>query len=85
MRFFSSQSKTLILGLLRKKQTRRLGVLKGGADNIRNHPFFRHPDWSWSKLQAHELEPPFPVELEGNDDLCNLYYLFCQPFLASTF
>eukprot|EP00494_Astrolonche_serrata_P025298 UN25559 len=34
---FSKESKTLIMNLLRKKATRRLGVIRGGASNIRKH------------------------------------------------
>merc|ERR1712048_1231720 len=55
-RFFSKPSKTLILGLLRKKQTRRLGVMKGGADKIRDHPFFAEPITDKNTGDVHEWD-----------------------------
>jgi len=71
-RFFSKTSKTLILGLLRKKQTRRLGVIKGGADTIRNHPFFEQAEeWDWESLQNQTMQPPIIPELEDAFDLHN--------------
>ena len=51
--FFSKASRKLILGLLRKKQTRRLGVIAGGAQKIRDHEFFTEaPGWDWTALQV---------------------------------
>jgi len=71
-RFFSKTSKTLILGLLRKKQTRRLGVIKGGAETIRNHPFFEQAEeWDWESLQNQTMQPPIIPELEDAFDLHN--------------
>lgn len=71
-RFFSKPAKTLILGLLRKKQTRRLGVKRGGPDLIRAHPFFSQaPGWSWSELQAQTMKAPLPVHVTSTKDLQN--------------
>jgi len=71
-RFFSKTSKTLILGLLRKKQTRRLGVIKGGAETIRKHPFFMQAEeWSWDALQDQTMTPPIIPELADDFDIQN--------------
>jgi len=71
-RFFSKNAKTLILQLLRKKATRRLGVVKGGAQRIREHPFFTEaPEWSWESLQDQELTPPIIPKLEDEFDIQN--------------
>jgi len=71
-RFFSKNAKTLILQLLRKKATRRLGVVKGGATRIREHPFFTEaPDWSWESLQDQTMEPPIIPKLEDQFDIQN--------------
>lgn len=44
-RHFDSAAKELIKGLLVVDRTRRLGNLKGGADDIKNHRFFKGTDW----------------------------------------
>lgn len=52
---FQKESKSLIKGLLQPRPTSRLGVVKGGASKIKNHPFFRGFDWQallWKKLAA---------------------------------
>jgi len=70
--FFSAPSKSLILGLLRKKKTRRLGVVKGGANKIRRHDFFmKAPGWSWEALQNQQMAPPVVPKIENNVDLKN--------------
>ena len=37
--------KDLVLALLAKDPTKRLGCMLGGAEEVRAHPFFRHVDW----------------------------------------
>lgn len=44
-RHFDSAAKELVKGLLVVDRTRRLGNLKGGADDIKNHRFFKGIDW----------------------------------------
>jgi serine/threonine protein kinase len=41
----SPEVKDLILSLLRKDPLKRLGTLKGGASDVKNHPWFRGFDW----------------------------------------
>jgi len=70
--FFSKASRKLILGLLRKKQTRRLGVIAGGAQKIRDHEFFTEaPGWDWTALQEQTMEPPIIPLVKDEFDLGN--------------
>jgi serine/threonine protein kinase len=39
------QAKSLIIELLRKDKTKRLGCLHGGTDDVKRHPFFAGIDW----------------------------------------
>lgn len=66
-KYFTSQTKTLLLGLLRKKPHRRLGVKAGGANNVREHPWFE--DFEWNELQAGTMTPPLDRKIENNLDL----------------
>jgi len=70
--FFSKSARKLILGLLRKKQTRRLGVIAGGAQKIRDHEFFSEaPGWDWTALQNQTMEPPMRPVVKDEFDLRN--------------
>jgi len=70
-RFLSPEAKSIILGLLRKEPHRRLGVIKGGAANVRKQQFFKKAEFDWDKLRARELQAPFPPSLKSNEDLGN--------------
>ncbi len=54
----SDEAKNLIVSLLNRNPSRRLGAGADGADEIRRHPFFRNIDWQVVKNK--ELEPPRP-------------------------
>merc|ERR1719195_1821218 len=70
--FFSKAARKLILGLLLKKQTRRLGVIAGGAQKIRDHEFFSEaPGWDWTALQNQTMEPPMRPVVKDEFDLRN--------------
>lgn len=68
-RYFSHEAKELIKSLLRAKPTKRLGVLRGGANNIRQHSWFQ--DFDWPKLTAFELKPPITVSVKNVRDISN--------------
>ena len=68
-RYFSAEARDLIRGLLRNKPTKRLGILKGGANLIRKHPWFKGFDWK--KLNEGKLKAPIVNKVEGNTDLRN--------------
>eukprot|EP00492_Amphilonche_elongata_P000386 TRINITY_DN1207_c0_g1_i1.p1 TRINITY_DN1207_c0_g1~~TRINITY_DN1207_c0_g1_i1.p1 ORF type:complete len:251 (+),score=19.43 TRINITY_DN1207_c0_g1_i1:532-1284(+) len=69
-RYFSQESKELIKGLLRSKPVKRLGVLRGGARNIRKHSWYA--DFSWEQLNAFKMRPPIIPKVKGPDDIRNL-------------
>ena len=50
-------AKDLIRKLLTADTTRRLGCLRGGAEDIKRHPWFVRTDWD-AVLQG-TLSPPF--------------------------
>lgn len=54
--YVSSAAKDLILRLLERKPTRRLGVLAGKADDVKHHRWFTGFDWQG--LAARKLNPP---------------------------
>merc|ERR1719412_1071465 len=68
-RYFTTEAKELIKSLLRAKATKRLGVIKGGAKNIRNHPWFN--GFSWEGLTEFTLTPPIVPTVRGADDISN--------------
>ena len=68
-RYLSAQSKDLISKFLKPKSTKRLGVIKGGANLIRQHPWFK--DFNWNKLKQQTLKPPIKNKVKSHQDLSN--------------
>merc|ERR1719493_220464 len=68
-RYFTTEAKELIKSLLRAKATKRLGVIRGGAANIRKHPWFN--GFSWDGLTSFSLTPPIVPTVRGIDDISN--------------
>merc|ERR1719461_1144753 len=68
-RYFSVEARDLIKNLLRSKATRRLGVITGGADKIRNHPWYSGFDWD--ALRAGKLAPPIRPKVKDPSDVSN--------------
>lgn len=68
-RYFSAESKDLIKNLLRSKATRRLGVIAGGAENIRKHQWYKGFDWE--SIRAGKMSPPIKPKVKGADDVSN--------------
>jgi len=68
-RYLSAQSKDLITKLLKPKSTKRIGVIKGGVDLIRNHAWFA--DFSWDELRNLTLNPPIKNKVKSPTDLSN--------------
>jgi len=54
---------------LRNKPTKRLGILKGGADNIRKHAWFS--TFEWDKLCDGSMKAPIVNKVRNNQDLSN--------------
>ena len=68
-RYLSDQAKDLIGRFLKSKATKRLGVIKGGADLIRQHPWFI--EFDWKNLQTQNMKPPIRPKVKSIDDLSN--------------
>uniref|UniRef100_A0A6A7G739 cGMP-dependent protein kinase n=1 Tax=Hirondellea gigas TaxID=1518452 RepID=A0A6A7G739_9CRUS len=66
---FSHQAKDLISRLLHMKPTKRLGVVKGGATNVKEHPWF--DGFNWEALAEGRMLAPIIPEIRGDDDLSN--------------
>ncbi|XP_052183460.1 serine/threonine-protein kinase AtPK2/AtPK19-like [Diospyros lotus] len=65
----TSEAHSLLKGLLQKEPSRRLGRGPKGADEIKNHKWFR--SINWKKLDARELEPKFKPHVNGKDCTAN--------------
>jgi len=66
---FSKQAVDLIKRLLHPKPTKRLGVLKGGAKLIKQHPWFKGFDWEQFEKQT--MKAPIILPVKGKEDLSN--------------
>jgi serine/threonine protein kinase len=66
---FSKEAISLIKKLLQHKSTKRLGVVKGGAAEIKKHPWFRGFDFD--ALVARKVRPPIVPKIKHNKDLSN--------------
>jgi serine/threonine protein kinase len=63
---FSRRAVDLIKRLLHPKPTNRLGVLKGGASLIKQHPWF--DGFDWEALEKKKMAPPFVPEVKNATD-----------------
>lgn len=64
--WFSSEVGDLIIRLLDKNSSSRLGSDKSDADKIKSHPWFNGFDWR--KMANLELTPPFVPEITETDE-----------------
>ena len=68
-RHFSKSATDLIARLLHPKPTKRLGVIKGGAQSIRQHAWYSRFDWK--KMSKQQLKAPYVPRIVGPTDLSN--------------
>ena len=68
-RHFDANAKDLIRKLLQPDRTKRLGNLRGGADDIRKHKWFKGLDWE-SVLRC-EVNPPILPDVRHSTDTRN--------------
>jgi protein kinase A len=59
----------LMRGFFEKNPTRRLGVLKGGSQDVKDHPWFRNI--SWNLMNERQLRPPYRPKVSGPGDATN--------------
>ncbi|PIO70017.1 protein kinase domain protein [Teladorsagia circumcincta] len=64
--YLSVEARDLIKRLLKRHVETRLGAGPDDAEEIKQHPFFRH--LNWNLVFARELEPPFKPEMKSEED-----------------
>lgn len=64
----SNKLRNLFEGLFQKKSENRLGS-KGGANEIKNHPWFQGIDWS--ALLTKKVKAPFVPNIKSEIDVSN--------------
>lgn len=65
----SADAKDIIGKLCEVHPSKRLGNLRGGAAEVKNHPWFK--DIDWVKLYSRELEPPIKPHVSSPTDTRN--------------
>ena len=60
---YNGRARNIIKRLLHPKRTKRLGALKNGSNDVKNHPFYqkskRLEDFNWESLKKMKLTPPY--------------------------
>jgi len=68
-KYLSPESKDLISRLLKVRPTKRLGVIRGGAKLLRDHPWFTK--FEWAKLVDGTMPVPIKPDVKAIDDISN--------------
>jgi serine/threonine protein kinase len=66
---FDKDAKDLVKRLLASDRTRRLGNLKGGAEDVKKHKYFKCINWD--ELLQKKIPPPIHVSVNGEGDTSN--------------
>eukprot|EP00854_Cymbomonas_tetramitiformis_P001443 gene1443-2064_t len=66
---FSSQASDLIGKLLSPNPRRRLGCLRAGVNEVKEHPFFK--DIDWNNLLEKKVKAPYVPPVKASNDLSN--------------
>lgn len=66
-----SIAKDLVRKLLVQDRTKRLGNMKNGAEDVKNHRWFRHIDWD--DVRNKKLQPPLRPHVTHRGDTRNFY------------
>jgi len=64
-------AKDLVRKLLVQDRTKRLGNMKNGAEDVKNHRWFRHIDWD--DVRNKKLQPPVRPHVTHRGDTRNFY------------
>ncbi|KAK7847298.1 serine/threonine-protein kinase atpk2/atpk19 [Quercus suber] len=67
--FLSSESHSLLKGLLQKEASKRLGSGPTGSEEITRHKWFK--PINWKKLEARQIQPSFRPEVAGKQCVAN--------------
>eukprot|EP00218_Dolichomastix_sp_CCMP3274_P014268 CAMPEP_0170138920 /NCGR_PEP_ID=MMETSP0033_2-20121228/5288_1 /TAXON_ID=195969 /ORGANISM="Dolichomastix tenuilepis, Strain CCMP3274" /LENGTH=899 /DNA_ID=CAMNT_0010374987 /DNA_START=95 /DNA_END=2794 /DNA_ORIENTATION=- len=71
-KFFSAACKDIVKKFLVVNPTKRLGMLKAGALDVKKHPWYK--DLDWAALENRTLTPPYIPKLKANDDTSHFDY-----------
>lgn len=66
---FSKAIKDLITNILQVDRTKRYGILKNGAKDVKGHEWFKSIDWDG--LIQKKIKPPFKPKVKAADDTTN--------------
>jgi len=66
---FSKTAISLCKDLIKKQVHKRLGCLKGGGQDVMDHPYF--DGFSFEQLEAKQLKAPFTKPVEDKTDMSN--------------
>ncbi|KAI9323235.1 kinase-like domain-containing protein [Dichotomocladium elegans] len=64
--YFDPRAKDLLKRLLTSDLSKRFGNLKGGADDIKNHPWFEGVDLT--RVLSRQIRPPYIPQIRGEGD-----------------
>ena len=81
-RHFDAQAKDLIRKLIQQDRSKRFGNLKGGADDIQKHKWFRGIDWE--SIMRKEIPPPIVPEVRHPADTRNFETFSDEDLCAAT-
>jgi len=66
---FSKDAANLVKKLLQHKPTKRLGVVAGGAQLIKDHPWFQ--GFNWDDLLNRKMKPSIVPKVKSGSDMSN--------------
>lgn len=83
--YFSPEAESLLRGLLERDPTNRLGCSpeRGGADELRGHPFFADVNWDDVRIRRHETV--YKPKVKGPEDTSCIDTLFTKEGLEETY
>lgn len=67
--YISGDAKDLMKKLLQKNEYERIGTMKNGIDDIKNHSFFQNIDWN--KIKEKKYIAPFKPSIKNSIDITN--------------
>ncbi|CAF0771752.1 unnamed protein product [Rotaria sp. Silwood1] len=73
-------ARCLIRKLLERDRTRRLGCMAGGANDIKEHPWFKHI--LWTDIMERRIEPPIIPKVDYPGDTQNFELFEDEPLQA---
>lgn len=66
-----SEAEHYIKALARRDPMERIGIRKGGVENIKKHPWWKNAAFDWDAAEVMDLEPPYIPEIKSREDLAN--------------